>query len=229
MTVFVKNIILMVAMLLAAGLTVMLRPTASLADDRGRTDLEMMMPKVIGEWQEQPNLSSVVINPEQKHMLETLYSDTLSRTYVNSEGYKIMLSIAYGKNQRDGMEMHKPDICYPAQGFEILNKDVVSFELGGGKKMIRANQMVTRNRDRMEPLMYWTLVGTQMFNSRLEKKYYEFTYAMRNKVADGMLVRVSSIDADTTHAFDMQSRFVKQMYNVTSGNTNVRLFGESKD
>jgi EpsI family protein len=216
-------------MLLAAGLTLMLRPTASLADERGRTDLEMMLPKVIGEWQEQPNLSFAVINPEQKQMLETLYSDTLSRTYVNPEGYKIMLSIAYGKTQRDGMEMHKPDICYPAQGFEILNKGVVSFELRASEKMMKVNKMVTKNRDRMEPLIYWTLVGTQIFNSRLEKKYYEFTYAMRNKVADGMLVRVSSIDADTTHAFDMQSRFVKQMYSVTSDKTNVRLFGESKD
>ena len=51
-------------------------------------------------------------------------------------GRQIMLSIAYGEDQRDGMKLHYPEVCYPAQGFQSR-----SFQ-------IRADQLSTTARPR---------------------------------------------------------------------------------
>ena len=41
-----------------------------------------------------------------------------------------MLSIAYGEDQRDSMQLHYPR-CYPAQGFDSINrKDLLTTQFG---------------------------------------------------------------------------------------------------
>ena len=30
-----------------------------------------------------------------------------------------MLSMAYGDDQRGGLQAHRPEVCYPAQGFKL--------------------------------------------------------------------------------------------------------------
>ena len=62
------------------------------------------------------------MDPGQKALLDRLYEQQLSRTYENAQGYRIMLSIAYGGNQRDELELHKPEVCYVAQGFVLQDK-----------------------------------------------------------------------------------------------------------
>lgn len=101
-----KSIILMVLMLISAALGAALRPTISLADERTPIDLAAMVPKTMGEWTEEPALFAQVVNPQQQSAIDQIYSQTLSRTYVNPQGYRIMLSIAYGKNQSDALQLH---------------------------------------------------------------------------------------------------------------------------
>ena len=115
-----KNIALLMLMLASAVMASVLRPTISLADERQPINLKTMVPLAFGDWREQSNMSAQIVDPSQKQLLDEIYSETLSRTYVNSKGYRIMLSIAYGKNQSAALQLHKPEICYPAQGFQLL-------------------------------------------------------------------------------------------------------------
>ncbi len=55
-----------------------------------------MIPKQFGDWREEPQRIVQVINPQSQELLDKLYSETLTRTYVNAGGYRIMLSLAYG-------------------------------------------------------------------------------------------------------------------------------------
>jgi hypothetical protein len=107
-----KTIALLALMLLSAALSAALRPRISLADERPPIDLAAMVPKAFGDWREELNLAARVVNPQQRDLLDKIYSQTLSRTYVNAQGYRIMLSIAYGKNQSDALQLHKPEYCY---------------------------------------------------------------------------------------------------------------------
>ncbi|MGS0759311.1 exosortase C-terminal domain/associated protein EpsI, partial [Roseateles sp. GG27B] len=52
-------------------------------------------------------------------MLDATYDETLAMTFKNAAGERVMLSLAYGRNQHKGMITHRPEICYPAPGFKL--------------------------------------------------------------------------------------------------------------
>src|SRR5687767_4356792 len=111
------------ALMFAASVGAMVaRPSKKLADDHPTISLEAMVPKQFGDWKEEPLRHMEVVNPETQALLDKLYTEVLSRTYVNSSGYRIMLSLVYGSDQRGSLQAHKPEVCYPAQGFR-LEKD----------------------------------------------------------------------------------------------------------
>ncbi len=218
-----KNIVLLVLMLLSAALGAVLRPTISLADERPPIDLAAMVPTAFGDWREEVNLMAQVVNPQQRKMLEETYSAILNRTYVNAQGYRVMLSIAYGKNQRDALQLHQPEACYPAQGFTLHEKQVGSLDLLG--RPIPATRLATSMGQRFEPVTYWAVVGDSITTFGLQKKWIELRYALHNRIPDGMLVRVSSIDKGTDNAYTMQNQFATAMVAAISEVDRSRFAG----
>lgn len=223
MTPSIKNIVLLLLMLSAAALGAAMRPTIILADERPPIDLAAMVPTAFGDWHEQTNVLAQVVNPQQKSVLDKIYSQTLSRTYINAQGYGIMLSIAYGKNQSDALQLHKPEICYPAQGFMLLNKQTATLDLLG--RPISAVQLETSLGRRFEPVTYWTVVADHITTSGIDKKLTEMRYALRDRIPDGMLVRVSSIDQDTANAQAQQKQFAGDMINAIAPEYRQRFAG----
>lgn len=204
----------MVLMLLSAAMGVALRPTIMLADERQPIDLNAMVPRTFGDWHEEVDMQGQVVNPQQEYMLNKLYSQTLSRSYVNGQGYRIMLSIAYGKNQSPALQMHQPDFCYPAQGFAILSKQRVVLDLMG--QSVSATRMFANLAQRFEPITYWTLVGDHVFSTGINKRLIELRYRLNNRIPDGILMRVSSIDKNTTSAYIIQNQFSNAMLTTMS-------------
>jgi EpsI family protein len=219
-----KNLLLLTLMLLSSGLATALRPHISMASERPPVDLKTMVPVAFGDWKEQTNLSARIVDPQQKQMLDKIYSDTLSRTYVNAEGYGVMLSIAYGRDQSDALQLHKPEVCYPAQGFRLINNQKGTLNLLG--RPIAANRLQTELGQRFEPVTYWTVVGDRVTKNGTDKKLTEMRYAMEGRVPDGMLVRVSSIDKGTENAYKIQSDFVTQMINAIAPLHRKRFAGD---
>ncbi len=220
-----KSIILLVLMLLSAALATAVRPSISLADERPPIDLAAMVPSAFGDWREEFNLTPQVVNPQQKSVLDQIYSQTLSRTYTNKQGYRIMLSIAYGKNQSDALQLHKPEVCYPAQGFQLLTKKSTVLDLLD--RPISAVHIETSLGQRYEPVTYWTVVGDHITTSGTDKKLTELQYALRNRLPDGMLVRVSSIDRDTSAAQARQSQFANAMVQAIAPEHRSRFAGDT--
>ncbi len=202
---WLRNLVLMVLMLATAALSNTLRPTISLADELPAIDLETMVPRDFGTWREVRDTQTQLVNPQQRAVLGRLYTQTLNRVYTDASGYRVMLSIAYGRNQNDSNQVHKPDTCYPAQGFQILGARYVVLPLPAGP--LAAKVLDTRMGQRVEPLTYWTTVGDQITTTGFNKKLTEMSYAMRGRIADGMIVRVSSIDPEATRAYAAQARF----------------------
>ncbi len=150
-----------------------------------------------------------MVDPQQQEMIEKIYTQTLSRTYLNNRGYRIMLAIAYGDDQRDSMQMHYPEVCYPAQGFSLHSKQTGTLATANG--LIPVTRILTNLGQRNEPVTYWTTVGDQVFQGSIQKKLTEMRYGLNGKIPDGMLVRISSIDAEAAHAYEMQTLFTDQM------------------
>lgn len=219
-----KNLVLLLLMVFAAGMGYTLRPRISMADERPPIVLHAMVPTNFGEWHEEANVTAQVINPQQQSVIDKIYSQTLSRTYLNSKGYRVMLSIAYGKNQNDALSLHKPEVCYPAQGFNLLGKEAISLELQGGP--ISATRIETSLGQRNEPVTYWTIVGDRIVTTNLSKKLAEIRYSMQDRVPDGMLFRISSIDKNTSSAYAIQAQFARDIAAAIDSTNRTRFIGD---
>lgn len=213
-------------MVIAAGIAVKLTPTISLADELPQINLKKMVPSAFGEWQEILNASTQIIDPQQKQTIEKIYSETLNRTYINQAGYRIMLSIAYGKNQSDSLQLHEPEICYPAQGFALLSqsKDKLQITDKPGQT-IPITRLTTSLGQRNEPVTYWVTVGDNVVQGQFNKKMIEIRYSFKGRIPDGMLVRLSSIDSESDRAFAMQNQFAALMIRSIDSALQPRFVG----
>lgn len=223
MTLSLKQIILLALMLVSAALGAALRPTIFLADERTPIDLQAMVPTTFGDWREQLNMTAQIVDPQQQETLERIYSQTLSRTFVNSAGYRIMLSIAYGKNQSKSLELHSPEVCYPAQGFQLAAKQQTTLNLSG--KPIAVTRLETSLGQRHEPVTYWNVIGDKVTTSLLNKRLVDFRYSITGRIPDGILVRVSSIDRFSDNAYAMQNQFLADMVQAISPQDRNRFVG----
>lgn len=218
-----KNLVLMALMLASAALAYAMRPTARLADERPTIDLAAMVPTEFNGWREQPNVAVQIIDPEQQATIEAIYTQTLTRNYIHADGYRIMLSIAYGNDQSDNLQLHKPEVCYPAQGFKLERIERVPLQAGG--RAIAATRLETHLGNRYEPVTYWTVVGDHVTTTGIDKKLTEMRYGLGGRVPDGMLVRVSSIDRDSARAHRQQARFAADLVAALPAEHRARFSG----
>ncbi len=170
------------------------RPSSKAADRGNGISLETMVPKTFGEWTELPDRGATIVNPETKATLDAIYSQVLSRTYVNKDGYRIMLSMAYGDDQRGGLQAHRPEVCYPAQGFQVSS--LVDGTLPTPYGAIDVRRLDTSLRSRREPVTYWLTVGDQVIRNKFDKRIAEIRLGLTGQIPDGLLFRISSIDND---------------------------------
>ena len=185
------------------------RPSARAVDKGKGISLEAIVPKGFGDWVELPDQTVAVVNPQTKELLDKLYSQMLSRTYVNKQGYRIMLSMAYGDDQRGGLQAHRPEVCYPAQGFKLngLTDGTLRTDFGN----IDVRRLSTSLGARNEPITYWLTVGDQVVQSTMDKRIAQIRLGLTGQIPDGLLFRISSIDNDTDRAYAMQQQFAAQM------------------
>jgi len=204
----IQAVIAFVLMACAVAGAHLWRPTAHLADSRAKVDLEQMFPRAFGDWK-MDALPVQLVAPDVAQLLASIYSQTLSRTYVNSQGQRIMLSVAYGGDQSDATRAHRPEVCYPAQGFQIIANQTGVVQTA--THSLRVHQLVAKAGGRIEPISYWVMVGDHVVLSGTEQKIAQLRYSTGGVIPDGMLVRVSNIDANATLAYRLHSEFIQQM------------------
>jgi EpsI family protein len=199
------------------------RPSAKAADKGTALSLETIVPKRFGDWTEMTDQAAQVVNPQTQELLDKLYSQILTRSYVNRQGYRVMLSMAYGDDQRGGLQAHRPEVCYPAQGFKL--GAVADGALTTAYGDIDVRRLSTNLGSRAEPVTYWLTVGDQIIRSDLDKRIAQIRLGLTGQIPDGLLFRVSSIDNDTAHGFAVQQQFVADMMASVSPTVRRQLSG----
>jgi len=212
------------AMLVAIGLSLLLTPRMNMARQGPRIDLAGMIPVQFGEWRTDENQVAVVVNPEVTEKLYGIYDQTLVRTYVNPEGETIMLSIAYGSNQvNERLQVHRPEFCYRSGGYDISQNKDGHLVIDGVTIPVR--RLEARLGSRYEPISYWVTVGGKATLPGLNRKLAQIVYGLTGKVADGMLVRVSSIRQEAAPAYALQDRFIVAMVAAIKPADRARFIG----
>lgn len=221
-----NHLLIGLAMLIAAGLTFAITPREKVADSKPKIDLEILIPGQFGEWRIDKSVVPLQISPEVQANLDRIYNQILSRTYVNAKNERIMLSVAYGGDQSDSMQVHKPEICYPAQGFQILKQFDLDYQTGFG--VIPVRRLIAAQGNRVEPITYWTTIGDRVAQGTA-RKIEQLKYGLTGKVPDGLLFRVSNISRDEAAAFAAQDDFIKALLGSQTPAQRVRIIGQSAD
>ena len=220
-----RTVVTLAAAMAAVASAHALAPTKHLAEALGPLDLQAAVPRQFGRWVMDERTVVSVVNPQQEELLKQLYSQVLERVYVNKDdGYRIMLTIAYGGDQREGLAAHYPEACYAAQGFRIGTSIPSQIEVGGTEIPTRQLETVLAN-ERFEPITYWVMVGEVPVRGGIKKKLADLHYTSRGLIPDGLLFRVSSIDRQSDAAFARQRDFIKDLVPALSSSARHRLSG----
>ena len=220
------HLVVGLAMLAAVGVTFAIAP---LQGGRGAAtvDLKAMIPERFGEWRPDPETAKIVASPQVEAGLARVYQETLSRTYVNQRGERIMLSIAYTGDIDQQMDIHRPEFCYPAQGFDIVVKNFDGIVRAGGVDL-PVKKLVARAGLRTEPITYWITVGDTAAAQGWRRKLTRLRYGLTGKIPDGMLVRVSAVSKDVGAAFTEQAQFIEQLLANLPEASRRRLIGTTE-
>lgn len=212
------------AMVFASALAVAMQPRNFLADVHGRQRLAQLVPERFGAWTLDTTMVPIPPSPDLQQLLDQTYDEVLARSYRHADGRRVMLSLAYGRNQHKGMNTHRPEVCYPSQGFKIVSGTTAG-QLGFQGQNIPVQRLVAALGARNEPITYWLLVGERITEFGYAQRWATIRHGLRGEVPDGVLVRVSSVDGDNTGAFLLHERFVQDLLGSLSASQRVRLLG----
>ena len=190
-------------------------------------DLERIVPGHFGDWRIDSDVPPVLPAPDVRARLDRLYGQVLSRTYVSSSGERVMLVMAYGGDQSDALKVHRQEVCYAAQGFEI--RGLTHGRLAADGRSIPVTRMLAVRGERSEPVTYWFTMGDRVVLGRLERLRVQLADGLRGRVPDGMLVRVSSLSTDAPAAYATQAAFVGALLADLPASSAQRLAGIRED
>ena len=212
-------------MIAALATAYALVPRHYMADDKPEMNLAQVVPKQFGHWRLDESITPVVADPTVQATLDQLYSQTLARTYVDPQGHRVMLSIAYGKNQNsESTAAHRPEFCYTAQGFSIQDTTKGAIMLGGSTDVPVA-RLVGVMGARVEPITYWVTLDNTPALPGLSRKLQQLRFGLQGKIADGLLVRVSSIGDVADQEYELHRRFLADWRAATPDSFKPRFFG----
>lgn len=217
------SLYLAVVMVALSLLALALRPTQSMSAQKGQINIEAMIPNAFADWKEDQSANLQFVDPSVTEKVNKTYLQSLSRTFVNSNGQRIMLAIAYGGDQNDMMQVHKPEICYTAQGFHIEQSHDASFNTAYGNFTVR--EMLAVKGSRLEPVTYWVTIGDKVAVNPLQWRLERIKYGLTGVVPDGLLFRVSSFGQNTEAEYKLQQEFVNALMASISPESRSKLLG----
>lgn len=225
MTDLARALVLAAAMVAASALAVVMEPRTYLADSAGREKLASLIPERFGDWQVDRSIVPIPPSPDLQRVLDQTYDEVLARTYRDAGGRRVMLSVAYGRNQHKGMNTHRPEVCYPAQGFRLITGTETG-TLQWNQRPFAVQRLVAAIGARNEPITYWLTVGEEVTSFGYAQRWSTIKHGLQGLVPDGVLVRVSSIDDDAVAAYITHDRFVRELLAALEPAQRVRLVGD---
>lgn len=206
-----------IALVAAAVLAEVMKPRELMAKQTASISLESSIPREFGDWKMVPGVA--VVTPAEivevaDPMAETnkIYSQEVSRTYINREGQIVMLLVAYGPVQNNRLKAHRPEICYAASGFRVSEKFGSTLSVGPNQN-IALTRLVTQRESRFEPVTYWMRFGNDVVTGIVDRQVARIKYGLQGLIPDGALVRFSTVGVNRDQSFAIQDRFIRDFLN----------------
>ena len=217
-------LVLLGAMAAASGLAWLARPVADAADNARPLDLDRLVPQEFGTWRLDESTRAFVRPAALQGQRYGIYDQVLERAFVDDQGRQVMLSVVYGKRQSAALQLHRPEVCYRASGYRVLDTQRGVAVLAG--REVPVTDLRAELPGRLEPVTYWTLLGGEPVADPSESRWRRMGFAFQRKLADGMLVRVSSINVEPAAAFELHRRFADSLLRSMSAHDQALIAGQ---
>ena len=226
-----RRLLLGGAMLATAAISEWATPRRMMAMESPLPGLPLMMPLTVGAWQGEDASRLQLVSPDVQAVMKALYQQTLARQYRHPRWGTVMLAVAYGGDQSDATRVHRPEVCYPAQGFVVgpAHQDILRLGRGEAARALPVRRLQARMGSRHEPITYWITVGQEVATRASEQKLIQIRYGLQGVVPDGMLMRVSSLERDAQQAWWVHHRFVEALFMAVAPAHRSRVFGATVD
>ncbi len=189
-----------------------------------KENLADLIPRMIGAWTV-TTLAGMVVATEDQAVAAEGYDQLLTRVYRADGLPTIMLLLAYGSTQGGSLQLHRPETCYPGQGFQLSGFTDSELYLGSGQH-VDARRFTARRDDRIERLTYWTRIANSFPRNTAQEYRSIIASVFQGQVADGLLVRISSLGTDTDVLDSVIANFAKLMIEATNRMGRELLVGD---
>jgi EpsI family protein len=157
-----------------------------------------------------------------------LYSQLVTRVYTNpATGAQVMSLFAYGGKQTADLQLHRPEICYPAFGYALSQNQPTDVAIGSGV-ILPARQMFARQASHAEGVLYWSRVGEYLPVSSRDQRKARLEISLKGIIPDGVLSRFSVASEDPIHAWAEIKDFVPQLLSAIAPDQRSVLIGTAR-
>ncbi|QKS01995.1 EpsI family protein [Sphingomonas sp. CL5.1] len=188
----------------AAGFALMPRRVEKLLGD---AKLDKLVPENFAGWRYQA--ASGLVLPPADQLRDKIYSQFVTRAYTRADGAAVMLLIAYSGAQDGTIQVHRPEICYPASGYKLTQIAGHETPLAPGLT-IPSRYIVAEADLRREQLIYWTRVGDYFPAKWSAQRLAVIKENFSGVIPDGVLVRMSAVGADDARG--LLDSFARDLY-----------------
>lgn len=173
----------------------------------GASNLEGIIPTRVGDWIGQDIGDSLALN-DPESLSARLYSQIVSRQFINQKtGSQVVLLVAYGARQTDGLQLHRPEVCYPAFGYALTRNEPYSIPLAPGV-VLPARRLAAEAEGRHESIIYWARIGEHLPRDGDEQRRDRLRIALQGVIPDGILMRFSAPATEAGGAWSELSDFI---------------------
>jgi EpsI family protein len=205
-----RNLMIGAACAISAGAAYAATPRTRLSLARA-TPLETVLPNQFGDWVGRDIGDALALN-DPESLAARLYSQIVTRQFINAQtGGQVVMLVAYGERQTDGLQLHRPEVCYPAFGYKLTRNEPFQIPLPGGMTLPARRLAAESEEAADESIVYWARIGESLPKDGQEQRRERLRIAMQGMIPDGVLVRFSAGSPEPGGAWPALTTFIVDM------------------
>lgn len=188
--------------------------------------LAEILPQAFDGWTSQ-DTSDLVAPSNSDSLAARLYGETVCRIFSQQDGPQVTMLMAHGDIQSNELQLHRPEVCYPAFGYTVSESAPMKISVAHGVS-IPGRKLIASLTERKEAVFYWTRLGEFFPTTVTEQRVQRLETAMRHYIPDGILARFSIVGSDFPLSINVVTQFVPTLIKHVTAANRAALIGTER-
>lgn len=129
------------------------------------------------------------------------------------DGDVVLLSMVMATDQRKLFRVHIPDICLPAQGWSVMDRNLQEIPLGPSRSLV-ATRLMTKKGNVTSQVLYWFTSNTRVVESKIIHRLLLVWDGVMGERTPGTLIQVMSPTRGSSreNVQQLQADFIEMMF-----------------